>query len=407
MSMLSSRDAIKSLAHSALLPQEEMLEIARKKGEIVIGIPKETSFQENRVPLVPEAVGLLVSNGHEVIVETNAGAAANFQDKDYSDAGARIAYTAEEVYKSNVILKVEPPGIEEIKMMQSRQILISALQLSIQTAEYVKALMDKKITAVAYDYIKDNEGIYPIVRSMSEIAGITSILIAAENLSNANSGRGSILGGIIGVAPTDVVIIGAGTVGEYAARAAIGLGAVVKVFDDSLYKLRRLQNNVSQTVFTSVLRPKELQKSLATADVVIGSLRAKQGRTPCVVTEEMVSDMKFGSVIVDVSIDQGGCFETSRVTNHAKPTFRKYGVVHYCVPNIASRVSRTASYALSNVLSPLILKAGEEGGVENCLRIEKGVRNGVYIYNGSLTNRYLGETFNLPWKDIELLMAAF
>ena len=405
---MSSKDPIYSFAKSAgLMPQEEMLEIGKKKSSLYIGIPKEISFQENRVALVPDAVALLVNNGHEVVVEANAGKAANFQDKDYSDAGAKIAYTVDEVYKANIILKVEPPSLKEIQMMQSKQTLISALQLSIQPENFVKKLMDKKITAIAYDFIKDEEGIFPIVRSMSEIAGNTSILIAAEYLSNVNNGQGSVLGGITGISPTDVVIIGAGTVGEYAARAALGLGASVKVFDMSISKLRRLQNNLGTRVFTSILEPKVLMKALKIADVVIGSIRAPQGRTPCVVTQEMVSEMKFGSVIVDVSIDQGGCFATSRVTNHANPVYREYGVIHYCVPNIASRVSRTASYALSNVFAPILINIGEEGGIVNMLRRDKGVRHGAYIYSGILTNKYLGETLNLPYKDIDLLMAAF
>ena len=397
-----------SFAKSAgLMPQEEMLEVSAKRSSLYIGIPKETSFQENRVPLVPDAVALLINNGHDLVVETNAGKAANFQDKDYSDAGARIAYSTEDVYKADMILKVEPPSLEEIELMQHKQTLISALQLTIQPENFVKKLMDKKVTAIAYDFIKDEEGIFPIVRSMSEIAGNTSILIAAEYLSNVNNGMGSMLGGISGVSPTEVVILGAGTVGEYAARAALGLGASVKVFDNSIFKLRRLQNNLGMRIFTSVLQPKVLMKSLKTADVVIGSIRAAEGRTPCVVSEEMVGEMKFGSVIVDVSIDQGGCFETSRVTNHTNPVFRKFGVIHYCVPNIASRVSRTASYALSNVFAPILINIGEEGGVNNVLRRDKGVRHGVYIYNGILTNKYLGETFNLPFKDIDLMMAAY
>ncbi len=390
-----------------LMPQEERLELGKKKSSLFIGIPKETSFQENRIPLVPDAVALLVNNGHEVVIETNAGKAANFQDKDFSDAGAIIASGPQEVYKADIILKVEPPSLEEIEMMQNKQTLISALQLSIHPENYIKKLIAKKITALAFDYIKDDEGVYPIVRSMSEIEGNASILIASEYLSNVHNGQGAILGGITGVAPTEVVIIGAGTVGENAARAALGLGASVKVFDKSLSKLRRLQNNLGQRVFTSVLQPKVLMNALKTADVAIGALRGLEGRTPCVVTEEMVSEMKFGAVIIDVSIDHGGCFETSEVTSHAKPVFRKYGVIHYCVPNIASRVSRTASYALSNVFAPILLNVGDEGGLNNVLRRDKGVRNGVYIYNGNLANRYLAESLSLPFKEIDLLLAAF
>jgi alanine dehydrogenase len=404
--MKTSKELLASLSQTALMPQEEMLEIARKKGKLFIGIPKEISFQENRVALVPDAVALLVNNGHQIIVETNAGKMANFQDHDYSEAGAQIVYSAEEVYKADIILKVAPPSPQEIEMMQQKQTLISALQLTVQPEDFLKQLSSKRITAVAFDWIKDIDGIYTVIRSMGEIAGGTSILIAAEYLSNVNNGQGAILGGISGISPTEVVILGAGTVGEFATRAALGLGASVKVFDNNIYRLRRLQSDIGTRVFTSVIQPRVLAKHLKTADVVIGAIRAQHGRTPCVVTEEMVSEMKVGSVIIDVSIDQGGCFETSEVTNHTKPVFRKHGVIHYCVPNIASRVSRTASYALSTIFAPILINIGEEGGVENMLRRDAGVRNGVYLYNGTLTNQVLGEMFKLPYKDINLLMAA-
>jgi alanine dehydrogenase len=312
----------------------------------------------------------------------------------------------EEVYKADIILKIAPPSPQEIEMMQTKQTLISALQLTVQPEDFLKQLMKKKITAIAYDWIKGEDGIFTVIRSMGEIAGGTSILIAAEYLSNINQGQGAILGGISGISPTEVIILGAGTVGEFATRAALGLGASVKVFDDSIYRLRRLQTAIGARVFTSVIQPKVLAKHLKTADVVIGAIRARNGRTPCIVTETMVSDMKVGSVIIDVSIDQGGCFETSEVTNHTKPVFRKHGVIHYCVPNIASRVSRTASYALSTIFNRILLDIGEEGGVEHMLRRNDGVRNGVYIYNGTLTNQVLGEMFKLPYKDINLLMAG-
>jgi len=404
--MKTSKELLASLSQTALMPQEEMLEVGRKKGRLFIGIPKEISFQENRVALVPDAVALLVNNGHRIIVETNAGKMANFQDHDYSEAGAQIVYTPEEVYKADIILKVAPPSPQEIEMMQQRQTLISALQLTVQPEDFLKQLISKRITAIAFDWIKDIDGIYTVIRSMGEIAGGTSILIAAEYLSNVNNGQGAILGGISGISPTEVVILGAGTVGEFATRAALGLGASVKVFDNNIYRLRRLQSDIGTRVFTSVIQPRVLAKHLKTADVVIGAIRAQHGRTPLVVSEEMVSEMKVGSVIIDVSIDQGGCFETSEVTNHTKPVFRKHGVIHYCVPNIASRVSRTASYALSTIFAPILLNIGEEGGVENMLRRDAGVRNGVYIYNGTLTNEVLGKMFELPFKDINLLMAA-
>lgn len=390
-----------------MLPQEEMLEVGKKKGKLLIGIPKEIAYQENRVPLVPDAVALLVNEGHKIIIESGAGKAANFQDNDYSEAGAQIADSAEQVYKSGLILKIAPPTIAEIELMQQKQTLLSALQFTAQPEDFLKKLLAKKVNAVAYDWVMDEQGIFPVIRAMGEIAGGTSILIAAEYLSNTNNGVGSILGGISGISPTEVVILGAGTVGEFAARAALGLGAYVKVFDNSTSRLRRLQNTLGTRVFTSTIQPKVLQKHLRSADVLIGALRAHKGRTPIVVTEEMVVEMKVGSVAIDVSIDQGGCFETSQVTNHTKPIFRKHGVIHYCVPNIASRVARTASYAFSNIFSNILINMGEEGGFEGLIRKDAGLRNGVYLYNGVLTNEILAEKFKLPFKDIGLLMAMY
>lgn len=392
------------LSEGSLLPKEEMLEIARKKGNLNIGIPKETSFQEKRVALVPEAVSLLVANGHRVLIETKSGELSNFSDTEYSEAGAEICYDIKEIFRCDIIFKVAPPSEAEVELMSGSQTLISALQISVQPKEILQKLMQKKITAVAWDYIQDEESVYPVVRTMGEIAGTTSIIIAAELLSAFENGKGIMLGGVAGVQPTEVVVIGAGTVGEFAVRAALGLGASVKVFDSSLSKLRRLQNNIGTRIFTSVLQPKVLAKSIKRADVVIGAIRAPLGRTPCIVTEEMVMDMKAGSVIVDVSIDQGGCFETSEVTNHNNPTFTKHEVIHYCVPNIASRVSRTASFALSNIFSPILLEMGNQGGCKELIKNDIGFRTGVYMYKGTLTSEVLGKVFNLKYKNIELLV---
>lgn len=393
-------------ASAAILPLEAMLEVKKQEKQLFIGIPKETSFQENRIPLIPESVSLLVNNGHEILIEAGAGAASNFQDSDYSEAGARIVYTAEEVYKADIILKVAPPSGDELNFLQHRQYLWSIHQMSMQNEEYIRHLSGKKITAIGYEYIHEPGGVYPIIQAMSEIVGSTCILIAAEYLSNAFNGKGELLGGVAGIPPTEVVIIGGGTVGEYAARAALGLGASVKVFDNSIHRLRRLQNRLGERVYTSTLVPSILLKELKNADVAIGALRSNEGRTPVVVTDEMVSEMRVGSVIVDVSIDQGGCFETSEVTNHSQPVFRKYGVVHYCVPNIASRVSRTASTALSNIFTPILLDAGAAGGIDEILWRNKAFRNGVYMFRGAITNRYVAESCQLPYKDLDLLSAA-
>jgi alanine dehydrogenase len=403
--MRTSKELMQSLSREALVPQEEMLEVVKKKGSLFIGIPKEISYQENRIALVPDDVALLVNNGHQVLVETNAGKNAHFEDTDYSEAGAQIVYSPEDVYKADIILKVAPPLAHESALMKPGQTLICALQLPVQPKDFLKHLMMKKLNCIAFDWIQDEAGTFPVIRSMSEIVGGTSISIAEEYLSNVHNGPGLIMGGVSGIAPTEVVILGAGTVGEFAARAALGKGAIVKVFDNSIYRLRRLQIMIGARIFTSTIRPRVLAQHLKTADVAIGAMRASEGVSPCVVTEQMVSDMKVGSVIVDVSIDQGGCFETSRVTNHTEPVFRKHGVTHYCVPNIASRVSRTASYALSSIFAPILLKIGEEGGIEKLIKKDFKTRNGVYIYKGILTNKYLGETYKIPYKDIELLIA--
>jgi alanine dehydrogenase len=396
----------KLISSASMMPQEAMMEIKKQQKELFIGIPKEISFQENRIPLIPESVALLVNNGHEIIVETGAGTASNIQDSDYSEAGAKIVYTTAEVYKADMVLKVAPPSQDELELLQPKQSLISILQMSIQNEEYIRKMSAKKITAIGYEFMIDDLGVYPIIQAMSEIVGSTAILVAAEYLSNAFNGKGELLGGVAGIPPTEVVIIGAGTVGEYAARVALGLGASVKVFDNSIHRLRRLQNRLGRRIFTSTLVPSILLKELKNADVAIGALRSDEGRTPVVVTDEMVSEMRVGSVIVDVSIDQGGCFETSEITNHSQPVFRKYGVVHYCVPNIASRVSRTASAALSNIFTPILLSIGEEGGIDEMLWKNKSVRKGVYLYKGSITNRYVSEVCKLPYKDLDLLMAA-
>jgi len=385
-----------------LIPQEETLEISKEKGALVIGIPKETHYQEKRVCLTPDAVAALTAQGNEFIIETGAGEGANFSDAEYSEAGAKISYDIKEVFGCHIVLKVEPPSLDEIKLINPQSILFSALQLKTQTKKYFEALASKRITAIAFDYIRDEHGVYSVVKALSEIAGIASILIAAEIMSSANHGNGLLMGNISGVPPTDVVILGAGTVGEFAARSAIGLGARVKVFDNSLTKLRSLQQRLGQPIYTSTIQPKTLQKALMRCDIAIGAIRG-QSRSPIVVSESMVENMKDGAVIVDVSIDRGGCFETSELTTHKIPTIQKHGVIHYCVPNIPSRYSRTASVSISNIFTPYLLNISEEGGFENAARFDKSLQKGMYFYHGILTNRTVADWFNLPFRDINLL----
>ena len=388
------------------MPKEEMLEVKPDFKRLNIGIPKESSFQENRVSLTPDSVGLLLANGHNVIIEKGAGVASNFTDKEYTDKGAQLVYSKEEIFKLDFILKIEPPTKTELELMNNGQQLISAVQTNTQVKAYFNTLNKKKITAFGFEFIQDQQAKLPFVRIMSEIAGNTSMLIAGEYLSTVNKGKGLMLGGVSGLVPTNVVIIGAGTVGEYACRASLGLGASVIVFDDSITKLRRLQNNINSRISTSTIQPKALLKALRRADVVIAALQIGDGRVPCVVSEDMVQDMKQGSVVIDVSIDQGGCFETSEVTSHNKPVFTKHGVVHYCVPNIASRVARTASMSISNLITPILLRIAEEGGVESIIRKDEFLRSGVYTFNGNLTNDILSKNFNLPFVDLDLIMGT-
>jgi alanine dehydrogenase len=395
--------ALSPFSKQELMPQEEKLEVQKQKGELFIGIPKEIFLQEKRICLTPDAVHALCNQGHRIIIETGAGKGANFSDQEYSDAGAKITENKKEVFGTHIILKIAPPTLEEIALMNPKTLLFSTLQLKTQNREYFDAIAAKKITAIAFDFIRDEQNQYPVVKSLSEIAGIASILIASELMSNINKGNGLLMGNIGGVPPTEVVILGAGTVGEFAARSALGLGATVKIFDNSITKLRHLQHSLGSLIYTSTIQPKTLLKSLKRCDIVIGAVRGKN-RAPIIVTEEMVKNMKEGAIIVDVSIDRGGCFETSELTSHAEPTITKHGVVHYCVPNIPSRYARTASLSISNIFSPYLLNIAEDGGFENALQSDLSLRKGMYLYHGILTNRSISDWFGLPFIDINLLI---
>jgi alanine dehydrogenase len=387
-------------------PLEETLDVRPASSSLSIAIPRESAFQENRIALTPDAVGVLVNNGHSVAVETGAGIGAHFSDKDYAESGAIILHDKKEVFRNDMIVKSAPVSDEELPMLSVGQTIISPIHLPVMKTHILERMMEKRITALSFENLKDESGHNPIVRSMSEIAGSSVMLIAGQYLSSANNGKGMLLGGISGIPPTKVIIIGAGIVGEYAARTALAMGASVKVFDNNIYKLKRLQNNIGVRLWTSVLEPKILAKQLKTCDVAVGALTSHTGRTPVVVTEEMVSQMRPGSVIVDVSIDRGGCFETAEVTSHDHPTITKYGVIHYGVPNIPSGFARTASQAISNVLMPLLMTIGDEGGLEKLVWHQLNIRNGIYLFKGSLTNFHLSQRFNLKYTDLNLLIAS-
>lgn len=402
---------ISSFSADSLASQAETQPLAikeKKKGfSLSLGIPKETTFQENRVPLTPSAVQYFTSNGHQIVIETGAGKNANFADHQYSEAGAKVAYSNKEVFESDIILKIDPPTRKEIELMRPGQLIISALQINQMDEVLLRMMMEKRINAIGYEFLEDESGALPIIRSMSEIAGTASILIAAEYLNNTHIGKGELLGGFAGIPPTQVVILGAGAVGEFATKAALGLGANVKVFDNNTYRLRRIQKNFGFHLYTSTIHPRVLSSALESADVVIGALRGKGSRSPVIVSEEMIMKMRPNSVLIDVAIDHGGNFETSQVTNHEKPIFKKHDIIHYCVPNIASRVSRTASYALSNIFTPMLDEMADLGGFNEYLRLKGGIRKGTYLFKGNLTNRHLADKFRIKFTDLDLVVGMY
>lgn len=386
-----------------LIPKEERLEVKLREGSLSIGIPKESNQQEKRISLSPDAVQVLVANGHDITIESGAGLDANYTDQEYSEAGATIAYNSKEVFSKPIVLKVSPLTDEEIDLLTPNAFLLSTVQINTQKKSYFEKLSAKKITAIGFEFIRDSHKQLPVVRLLSEIAGTTSVLLAGELLANTNGGNGVLMGGVAGVRPTEIVILGAGTVGEYASRAALGLGANIRVFDESLSRLRRLQTSLGVRVSTSMLDPKELEKAIKRCDVAIGALRG-DGRAPCVVSDKMVQKMKPGSVIIDLSIDNGGCFETSEITTHDKPIIVKHDVIHYAVPNITSRVARTSTKALSNFFMPYLLTIARDGGFERVVKNDLGLRSGIYLYHGLMTKKRISDWFDLPFHDINLLI---
>lgn len=396
-----------SLAGSTfMMPKEEMLEIRRKGKKIRIGIPSDKDKVEYRVPLTPQAVELLVSYGHDIYIEKGAGMAASYTDEDYRIAGALVMEGRKEIFECDIILRVSPFDETEIDMLKGHQALISNLQINAHCPNSISKLMQKKTTNIAYEYLEDEDGRKPIVQLMSQISGSTAVVLINEYMSKSRDGKGVLLGSVTGISPAELVILGSGTAAEFAARAALGLGAIVKVFDDNISSLRKLEEKLSQRIFTSVYYPKVVRKALKSADAVLSAMPVGAPLS-FRITEDMVQKMKPGSVVIDLNVSQGGCFETSRCTDLNNPTFIEHGVIHYCVPNLPAIVARTASIALSNVLIPILISIGEIGGIENYIKSSKSFRKGVYVYNGILTNANLSEKFNIPYKDIDLLLAVF
>jgi len=395
------------LGQQRLFPQEEMLEIHKSRKQLVIGVPAENQDIDHRIPLTPQAVELLCSQGHTVFIERGAGNASNYKDIQFSEVGAEICDDRKKVFQSEIVIKVAPFRKVDIELLGTNQTLISAIHSSSQNEDQLNFLLRKKVKAIAFEYLRGEMGEYPIIRSMSEIAGKLAINIAAEYLSKQHGGKGVLLGGITGISPAEVIIIGADTAAVNAAFAAIGLGASVKVFNKSINKLRQFNLNIGQQIFTSILQPMALTKALRSADVVIGALGPEDIQDIPVITKEMTMHMKPGTIIIDLNVDNGSCFETSRLTSLSEPVYTENGVLHFCVPNISSRAARTASIALSNILAPILMRMGEVGGVIPLLKNDQGIRQGVYAFNGILTNRQLGQRFGIQDKDINLLMTAF
>ncbi|RXM53669.1 MULTISPECIES: alanine dehydrogenase [unclassified Chryseobacterium] len=382
-----------------LMPKEEKLEVIKKGKQFSIGIPKETCLNERRTCITPDAVQVLVEHGHEIIIESGAGEGSFFTDLQYSESGARITNDPKEAFGQDLILKINPPTLDEIDLMKPNTYMVSALQINLRDKEYFLKLAEKKINAIAFEFIVDEYKQLALVRLIGEIAGTVSILYASELLALSN---GLMLGGITGVRPAEVVILGAGIVGEFATKAAIGLGASVKVFDNSLSKLRRLHTMVDSRVPTSIIDPKELSKSLRRADVVIGAL-PRLNMTP-IVTEDMVMKMKKGSVIIDITIDNGKVIETSELTTMDDPYIIKHGVIHCGLPNLTSRMPRTTTKAISNFFLSYILNYDEEGGFENMLIRKNEMKQSLYMYKGRHTKKIICDRFGLTYHDINLLI---
>lgn len=392
---------------TGLMPMEKPLKLEEGSRSLNIGIPREVSDEECRVALAPSGVSTLVASGHQVAVEEGAGASAHFADAQYEDVGAEVVESAEELYtSSDLIVKVYPPNAEELEYLCPRQILISALHLGNTSAEFLNRLRELQITGIGFEFIQDPDGTYPIVRMMHEITGSMSIQVAARYLQSNEGGKGVMLGGISGVPPSTVVILGAGVVGEWAARTAQGYGAHVIVLDNDLSALRSLEHYLDRQVTTAVANSQYVSQAVQSADVVIGAAMSSGERSPVLVTEEMVEGMRAGSVIVDVVVDQGGCIATSRPQTHSEPTFTEHGVIHYCVPNMPSNAARTATYALTNALVPYLLHVGETGSINEALWNDQGLRNGTYVYRRHITKKSLASLFGLPHRDIELLIAS-
>lgn len=390
------------------IPQELLKEISKVNNRLLIGIPCERSEAERRLALTPEAVDMLTDRGYRVLIESGAGLGINYSDNHYSEAGAEIVETPAEVYQADIILKILPPLADEVALMKPRATLFSTVQFNSFSREAFELMMVKRITAIAYELLADDLNRCPVLSVISEIEGTASITIASEMLSNTQGGKGILLGGIPGVSPTEVVIIGAGNAGTVAARAAMALGASVKVFDDDINKLRTIQQVLGQGLFTSTFHPNVLQNAFRSADVVIGAMRYINTRRRYIIAEDMIRMMKRGALVIDLRINQGGCFETTCCLCPSDPAvFEQYGVLHYCKPNISNYVARTTSMALSNIFVPMLFQLGDMGTIQGMIKTDSGFKSGVYVYGGKPVSNYVSNQFNLSSNNLDLYLSAF
>lgn len=363
---------------------------------MVIGVPKEIKDQEYRVSLTPEGVQVLVAAGHRVLVERGAGEGSGFADEDYRKAGAQAGRPKEQVFtEPDLIVKVKEPSLAEVALLHPDQTLFTYLHLAV-SAELTRALLDSGVTAIAYETVEVGDGTLPMLWPMSEIAGRMAVQVGARYLERSQGGGGLLLGGVPGVPPANVVILGAGTVGSAAARIAVGMGAQVTVFSLDLKPLRHLDYLYHGRVKTLAANQVWIDREVEQADLAIGAVYVHGARAPRLVSRAVVSRMKPGSVIVDVCVDQGGCFETTRPTAHSNPVYREEGVLHYCVANMPGSVPRTATLALTNATLPYIVRLAS-AGVQQAIRSDPALAKGVNIEKGKITCRGVAEAHGLPW----------
>ena len=397
------------LKTTSFVVREFLLKVNKTHSALTIGVPKENTRFEKRLALTPEAVAILVDEGHKVIVEAGAGSSISYSDNYYSESGAYIVDSPAEVFEASLILKISPPTLQEVRMMRPRATVFSFLQQPMLSATVLEAMSAKRINALAYDLVYEQDGTSPFATAMSEIEGASAVTLAAELMSNANGGKGILMGGVPGVSPTEVVIVGAEVAGTIAALSALGLGAMVKVFDNDISKLRLMEHNLGRTLFTSTLQPNVMRNSFRSADVLIGAMEYINKPHRDRISADLIRELKHGAIVIDLRLAQGGCFETTmEACIPGAPTmFEKHGVLHICEMSISSRVARTSSIAMSNIFASLFLKMASGGGLVGLAQSDRGFSSGFYMFSGKMVNAYVANLFNFSVNDIGLFLPGY